>query len=76
MKILYKNKSKNELKNVFHRNIMLLLANIMQKSSRIIGGKGEVLYKTLEDILYRRPYDKFMNNLAFYGKLNTLKKIQ
>ena len=48
----------------------------MERASRIIGGKGEVVYKTLQDILYRNPFDKFIENLKFLGKVNTLRKLQ
>ena len=47
----------------------------MERSSRIIGGKGEVVYKAIQDILYKNPFDKFINNLKFVGKINTLKNI-
>ena len=48
----------------------------MEKSSRIIGGKGDVLYKTLQDILYRNPFNKFIDNLKLAGKVNALRKTQ
>jgi len=52
------------------------LAFIMERASRIIGGKGEVVYKALQDILYRNPYDKLIDRLKFLAKVNTLRKIQ
>ena len=75
--LLHKKKlSMEKLRDLFKKYPKHKLANIMEKSSRIIGGKGEVLYKTLEDILYRGPFDKFINNLQFVGKINTLRKTQ
>ena len=47
----------------------------MERSSRIIGGKGEVVYKTLQDILYINNFNKFIDNMKFTAKINTLKKI-
>ena len=49
----------------------------MERSSRIIGGKGEVVYKALQDILYKNPFNKklllMMKNRIKREKL--LKKI-
>ena len=47
----------------------------MERSSHIIRGKGEVLYKALQDILYKNPFNKFIDNMKFTAKINTLKKI-
>ena len=68
--------AKEKLRDLFKKDTKHKLAQIMERSSRIIGGKGEVVYKALQDILYRNPYDKFIDNLKFLGKVNTLKKIQ
>ena len=68
--------AKEKLQNLFKNDVKHKLAHIMERASRIIGGKGEVVYKTLQDILYRNPYDKFINNLKFLSKVNTLRKIQ
>ena len=73
---LKKKAAKNKLENIFKKYTKHKLALIMEKSSRIIGGKGEVIYKMLQDILYRKPFDKFINNLKFEGKINTLRNIQ
>ena len=48
----------------------------MERSSRIIRGKGEVVYKALQDILYKNPFNKFIDNMKFTTKINTLKKIK
>ena len=76
MLLLQQRKAKDQLRNLFKRYPKYKLAQVMEKASRIIGGKGEVLYKTLQDILYRNPFDKFIDNLKFTGKENTLRKIQ
>ena len=68
--------AKEKLQKLFKDDVKHKLAHIMERASRIIGGKGEVVYKTLQDILYRNPYDKFMENLKFLGKVNTLRKLQ
>ena len=68
--------AKQKLKDLFRKDAKHKLALIMERASRIIGGKGEVVYKALQDILYRNPYDKFINNLKFLSKVNTLRKIQ
>lgn len=76
MLLLQKRLAMDKLRNLFKRYPLHKLANIMEKSSRIIGGKGEVLYKTLQDILYRNPFNKFIDNLKFAGKVNALRKTQ
>ena len=47
----------------------------MEKLSRITGNKGEILSKTLSDIIIQKPFNKLINNLKFLGKINGLKKI-
>ena len=75
--LLYKQKlAMLKLRELFKKYPKHKLANIMEKASRIIGGKGDVLYKTLQDILYRYPFDKFINKLKFAGKENQLRKTQ
>ena len=76
MLLLKKRLAEDKLRDLFKRYPKHKLANIMEKASRIIGGKGEVLYKTLQDILYRNPFDKFIDNLIFAGKVNALRKTQ
>ena len=68
--------AQNKLRNLFQKNTKHQLAKVMARSSRIIGGKGEVVFKALQDILYKNPFNKFINNLKFTGKINTLKNIQ
>ena len=68
--------AQNKLRNMFIKDTKYQLAKVMERSSRIIGGKGEVVYKALQDILYKNPYNKFINNLKFRAKVNTLKNIQ
>ena len=43
--------------------------------SRISGGKGDLVYKTIQDLIKNR-FDKFINNLKSKGNENTLRKIQ
>ena len=75
--LLYKiKKAKLKLKKLFIKDTKIQLAKIMERSSRIIGGKGEVVYKAIQDILYKNPFDKFIDNLKFKGKVNTLKEVQ
>ena len=69
-------RAKEKLQNLFKKDTKHKLAQIMERASRIIGGKGEVVYKALQDILYRNPYDKFIENLKFLAKVKTLKKVQ
>ena len=68
--------AQNKLRNLFIKDTKHQLAKVMERSSRIIGGKGEVVYKALQDILYKNPFNKFIDNMKFTAKINTLKKIQ
>ena len=68
--------AQDKLRHLFIKDTKHQLAKVMERSSRIIGGKGEVVYKALQDILYKNPFEKFINNLKFTGKINTLKNIQ
>ena len=65
-----------KLKKLFIKDTKLKLAKAIERSSRIIGGKGEVIYKAVQDILYKNPFDKFIDNLKFTGKVNKLRNIQ
>ena len=47
----------------------------MAKASRIIGDKGEVMYRTLEDIYIRRPFDKLLEGLKWKGREKTLRRL-
>ena len=67
--------AKNKLKDLFRKNYLNKLLNGMNKLSRVSGGKGEVVYNILQDLIKNR-FDKFMNNLNSLGKENTLRKIQ
>jgi len=42
--------AKEKLRNLFRNDMKHKLAFIMERASRIIGGKGEVVYKALQDI--------------------------
>ena len=68
--------SKKKLQKLFKDDVKYQLVHIMERAARIIRGKGEVIYKTIQDILYRNPFDKFIENMKFMGKVNTLKKVQ
>ena len=71
-----KKDAKKNLQNLFKNSVKNKLANIMEKVSRILGGKGLVVYKAIQDCLYRTPFDKLINNLKTIGRVKKLKKIQ
>ena len=68
--------AQNKLRNLFIKDTKHQLAKAIERSSRIIGGKGEVVYKAVQDILYKNPFDKFIDKLKFTAKVNTLRNIQ
>jgi hypothetical protein len=76
LEINKKKEAKKNLQNLFKNNVKYNLANIMRKVSRILGGKGLVIYKAVQDCLYRNPYDKLIKNLRNIGRVKKLKKIQ
>jgi len=69
------NKAKNNLLNLIQRYRVHKFAKVLERSSRIMGGKGEVVLRTLQDIIHS-PYNKLINNLKFISKVNALKKVQ
>ena len=75
-KIHKKNAAIDNLKNLFKKYTIRRLTNGMEKISRVMGGKGLLVYKTIEDILYRGPFNKLINNLKTIRRVNALKKIQ
>ena len=68
--------AQNKLRNLFIKDTKHQLAKAIERSSRIIGGKGEVVYKAVQDVLYKNPFDKFMEKLKFTAKVNTLRSVQ
>ena len=68
--------AQNKLRNLFIKDTKHQLAKAIERSSRIIGGKGEVAFKAVQDILYKNPFDKFIEKLKFTAKVNTLRNIQ
>ena len=72
----HKKQYKDKLKKIFRKKLIKDLNYLMKKSSRIIGDKREALYKILDDIFYKRPYNKLMNGLKWIARIKSLKKIQ
>ena len=68
-------KAKDTLMKLIQKYRVHRLAKVLERSSRIMGGKGEVVLRTFQDII-RTPYDKLIDNLKFLSKVNTLRKIQ
>ena len=69
------NQAKNNLLNLIQKYRIHRLAKVLERSSRIMGGKGEVVLRTLQDII-KSPFNKLVDNLKFLSKVNALKKIQ
>ena len=67
--------AKGKLRNIFIKDFKHIIAKILEKTSRITGNKGDIMYKTLQNLLFKKPFDKLTNNMQFLGKLNGLKKI-
>ena len=66
--------AKEKLQKLFKDDIKHKLAHIMERASWLIWSKEKVVYKTLKDILYRNPFDKWKYEIL--GKINTWKKVQ
>ena len=67
--------AKDKLRNLFRKNYLHNLTNDLNRLSKITGGKGDLVYNTLLDLIKNRFY-KLINNLKLLGKINTLKKVQ
>ena len=76
LSLLEKKRAMIKLRDLFKRYPKHKLADVMERASRIIGGKGDVLCKTLQDIFYRNPFNKFIDKLVFTGKENFLRNLQ
>ena len=73
------NKTKNakdKLKNLLDNYIKHQIGYALQRVSKVLGGKGLPIYRILQDILYRNPFNKLINNINFIRRVNELKKIQ
>ena len=68
-------KAEDNLLKLIQRYRIHRLAKVLARSSRIMGGKGEVVLRTLQDII-KSPYNKLIDNLKFLAKVNTLRKVQ
>ena len=66
----------DKLKNIFKKYTKHELAKVLEKLSKVIGGKGLVIYNSIQDILYRKPFNKLINNLNLIRRVNTLEKLQ
>ena len=75
MNALRERLSKDKLRNLFKKKYIQSISNVINKLSRVSGGKGDLVYNTLQDIIKNR-FDKFINNLKFLGKENSLRYIQ
>ena len=69
------NLAKDKLSDLLHKYRGHQISNVLKKTSRIMGGKGDFVLKTLQDII-RSPYDKLINSMKFLSKVNTLRKVQ
>ena len=69
------NQAKNNLVKLIQKYRVHRLAKVLERSSRIMGGKGEVVLRALQDII-RSPYNKLIDNMKFLSKVKALKKIQ
>ena len=73
---LNRNNAEDKLQKLFKKSMKHQLNNLMNKASRIIGGKGEAMYKTLEDIYIKRPYNILKNGLKTISRQKALLKVQ
>ena len=75
LNLLKEKLAKDKLRNLLRKNYLSKLLNDMNKLSKITGGKGDLLYNTIQDLIKSR-FDKFINNLKLLGRVNALKNIQ
>ena len=71
-----KSKAQVKLFAMFRHATLKELEKAMKKASRIIGDKGEVMFRTLEDIYIRRPFEKICEGMKWIGRIKALKKVQ
>ncbi|MCQ2815840.1 MAG: hypothetical protein MJ252_01105 [archaeon] len=68
------NKAKNKIYEMNRRHMTKILCKVLEKTSRILGGKGEVMYKALEDVYIRKPFEKLMEGLKWKARINALEQ--
>ena len=73
-------KKKNDMANdklqkLFKKYTKHQLANVMTKVSKVIGGKGLVVYRTMADLIYKKPFNKLINYMNFIRRLDILEDV-
>ena len=72
---LKKRKAQDKLTDLLRKYIIRQLTDAITKASKVNGDRGAILYKTLEDIYIRRPFNKLITALKWLSKINTLRKL-
>ena len=75
LKNLKTKKAKDKLHDLLKKYIIRILTDAITKASKVRGDRGLVLYRTLEDIYIRRPFNKLILALKWLSKINTLRKL-
>ena len=75
MKYYSKKENQNKLRKIFKKNLIFQIVNSIKKSKRILGKPNEILFKTLEEIILRKPYNKLKKNLKFLSRKKVLIKV-
>ena len=69
------NLAKDNIRYLLKKYTANKLVKVLQKSFKIMGGKGEIVLQTLKDLM-RSPYNKLINNMKLLSRVNTLRKVQ
>ena len=64
------NLAKDNIRYLLKKYTANKLVKVLQKSFKIMGGKGEIVLQTLKDIM-RSPYNKLINNMKLLSRVNT-----
>ena len=70
-----KSKAQDKLHKLFYNDVIFQLCLHMKKASKIIGDKGEVMYRSLENIYIRDPFNKIISALKWISRIKALRNI-
>ena len=75
MKYYFKKENQNKLRKIFKKQLIFQIVNSIKKAKRILGKPNEILFKTLEEILLGKPYNKLKKGLKCLSRKKVLMKV-
>ena len=70
-----KKAAKQDLKEKFRKSVKHTIADLLKKAGKINKNSAVVLYNTLKNIYYDRPFNTLKKEMQFIGKFKKLKQV-